>query len=53
MDFLDGVGDVRVVVKRSVATLMHRSKNHLDVSAGERSVRDVKDSCIQCLFVFL
>ena len=37
MDFLDGVLDVRVVVKRSVAILMQRSKKHLDVSAGERS----------------
>ena len=37
VDFLDGERDVRIVVKRSVAILMHRSKKHLDVSAGERS----------------
>ena len=38
MDFLDGIGEERVVVKRSVATLMHRSKNCLARAIGERSV---------------
>ena len=35
---MDGVGEERVDIKRSVATLIHRSKNCLARAAGGRSV---------------